>query len=133
MFRVVWLRLTAHSEKRGIPAVPLTSLLYCWSILCLQVMDYAHGGDLQQYLYTEETSTKSSEYKCVSKPRLGHLVLLRVWREFFSGLKYLHEKHGLIHRDLKPENVVVVRELTRLNYEELRARRDEGGPGTIVR
>jgi len=114
--------------------IPLNSLT--WSIgprslTIYMVMDYAHGGNLRHYLYDEVLD--GIKYACIPKPRLDNLVLLRVWREFFSGLKYLHEKHGLIHRDLKPENVVVVRDLTRLNYSELRARRDEGGPGTIVR
>lgn len=60
----------------------------------------------------------------------------------FSGLsmphsdqigRYLHENHGLVHADLKPENIVFVRELTKLTPNELRRRRNEGGPGTILR
>lgn len=53
------------------------------------VMDFAKGGDLQQYLYRE---IEHPQYSCTPKQRLSKLVLLRVWREFFGAVKYLHEK-----------------------------------------
>lgn len=48
--------------------------------------------------------------------RLPSKVLLRIWREFFSGLTYLH-LNGVIHRDIKPENIVMTRDVKYMSDE----------------
>jgi len=57
-------------------------------------------------------------------------VLLRLWREVFSAIMYLHSK-GIIHRDIKPENIVVDEPLNSLNSEALKARSQRGN--TLVK
>ena len=57
-------------------------------------------------------------------------MLLRLWREVFSAIMYLHSK-GIIHRDIKPENIVVDEPLNSLNSEALKARSQRGN--TLVK
>ena len=65
------------------------------------VTEFLNGGHLASLL-----RRKDGENGFVPLPRLPTGRLLRIWKELFSGLKYLHGR-DIIHRDIKPENIML--------------------------
>jgi 5'-AMP-activated protein kinase catalytic alpha subunit len=57
----------------------------------LIVMEYAGGGELQQYVETRN--------------RLDECDANRIFRQLVAGVEYCHRER-IVHRDLKPENVL---------------------------
>eukprot|EP00040_Diaphanoeca_grandis_P033786 m.207716 g.207716 ORF g.207716 m.207716 type:complete len:2204 (-) comp32991_c0_seq1:55-6666(-) len=100
----------------------------CFNTTFFLVMGFAAGGSLERYLYSETgLGSKHDPYASTPKTRLPNNVLLRIWKEIFGAIKYLHE-HGLIHRDIKPENIVVDANLEKLDSTELKIRQYRGNP-----
>jgi serine/threonine-protein kinase len=56
------------------------------------VMDYCEGGNLREWLDTQENI-------CINK-------VLPIITDILTGLKYAHDK-GIVHCDLKPENILL--------------------------
>ena len=64
---------------------------------CFYAMELCRGRDLSRLVE-----------RCGMLPeRLAALIALQV----ASGLKDIHQKHGLVHRDIKPSNIMLVSEL----------------------
>eukprot|EP00041_Stephanoeca_diplocostata_P029723 m.885112 g.885112 ORF g.885112 m.885112 type:complete len:2139 (-) comp23616_c0_seq3:40-6456(-) len=83
------------------------------------VTEYLSGGNLGNLLRKKIPSnsmTTKEEELVEYRERLPSNVLLRLWREFFSGLTYLH-LNGVIHRDIKPENIVMTRDVKYMSDE----------------
>jgi 5'-AMP-activated protein kinase catalytic alpha subunit len=56
------------------------------------VMEYANGGELFDFIVSQQRLTEKSSCK--------------FFHELLSGIEYLH-KSGVCHRDLKPENLLL--------------------------
>ncbi|OHT06090.1 AGC family protein kinase [Tritrichomonas foetus] len=63
------------------------------------LMDYADGGDLDQFIRAQEKKKK----------RLPEDKILDIFVQICLGLKYLHDRK-ILHRDLKPQNVFLTKE-----------------------
>lgn len=70
--------------------------------LCMLVMEFCPGGDLQSQIRAARTQAKSrrAEY---APPELARMWVSQV----FMGLAHLHLKVKLLMRDLKPANVLI--------------------------
>lgn len=80
------------------------------SVPCLFIlMEYANGGNLEDYVMTEAeaiSSIPSNRRGSREIPLLSLDEVLEIFLGICRGLQHLHE-HGIIHRDLKPSNILL--------------------------
>ena len=57
------------------------------------VMEYAEGGELFNFLKSQESYSEG--------------IAAKIMKAFLSGLAHCHSKN-VVHRDLKPENLILV-------------------------